>query len=74
VTNTFWEAVKISLWDFQPHTVDAGELEASDATLGTREKLDVLAERIHRDALRWPHEDPIRFEPAKADFCRRPRG
>ena len=34
MTNTFWEAVKISLWDFRPHSVDVNELEADDDTPG----------------------------------------
>ena len=50
MTNTFWEAVKIALWDFRPHAVDVGELEASDETPGAREKLEVLTEHLRRAA------------------------
>ncbi len=57
MTNTFWEAMKIALWDFQPHTVDVGEFEADDETPGAREKLDVLTEHLRREAARWPRDD-----------------
>jgi hypothetical protein len=50
MTNTLWEAIKLCLWDFRPHTIDAGELEASDIMPGERDKLDVLVEHIRRDA------------------------
>jgi len=57
VTNTFWEAVKAALWDFQFPVVDVNEFEDSDDTPGAREKLDVLTERIRRDAARWSPDD-----------------
>jgi len=49
VANSILEAVKMGLWDFQPHTVDTSELEASDGMPGAREKLDILAEHLRRD-------------------------
>jgi hypothetical protein len=59
MTNTFWEAIKIGLWDFQPHTVDVGELEPYDETPGAREKLEVLTEHLRRTAACWEHDDRL---------------
>ncbi len=70
MANSILEAVKRGLWDFQPHTVDYNELEASDAMPGTREKLDILAEHLRRDVAilhfndsleddRFDREDPV---------------
>jgi hypothetical protein len=55
--NSILEAVKMGLWDFLPHTVDYNELEASDATPGTREKLDILADHLRRDLPTWHVDD-----------------
>jgi len=52
MSNSFLEALKIGLWEFRPHSVDYAELEASETTPGTREKLDVFAEHMRRD---MPH-------------------
>ncbi len=49
MANSFLEALKIGLWEFRPHTVDCDELEASENSPGTREKLDVLAEHLRRE-------------------------
>ncbi len=57
MTNTFWETIKIALWDFQCNTVDLGEFEARDQTPGAREKMDVLTEHIRRVAASWPLDD-----------------
>jgi hypothetical protein len=77
--NSILEAVKMGLWDFQPHTVDSSELEASDASPGTREKLDVLAEHLRRTLPFWQMGDDLnedRFErenPAQRWPRRKPR-
>ncbi len=73
MANSILEAVKIGLWDFQPHTVDYNELEASDATPGTREKLDILAEHLRRSLPTWQFEDrPGRKYPSER-LVRKPR-
>jgi hypothetical protein len=51
--NSFLEAVKMGLWEFLPHTVDYRELEASDETPGSREKLDALADHLRRQVPVW---------------------
>jgi len=57
VANSILEAVKMGLWNFQPHTIDYRELEASDAMPGTREKLDILVEHLRRDVPTWHIDD-----------------
>lgn len=79
MVNSFLEAVKMGLWDFQPHTVDYRELEASDAMPGAREKLDVLAEHLRRDTPARLADDCLdddclnREGPPDADPRRKPR-
>lgn len=57
MANSILEAVKMGRWDFQPHTVDYRDLEASDAMPGTREKLDILVEHLRRDVPTWHIDD-----------------
>ena len=72
VANSLLEAVKMGLWYFQPHTVDYGELEASDAMPGTREKLDVLAEHLRRNMPNW-RERGCPEDHRGGRYCRKPR-
>ena len=69
MANSILEALKMGLWEFQPHTVDFSELEASDAMPGEREKLDILAEHLRRDLPIWHVGD----RPDRNDPRRRPR-
>ena len=57
MANSILEAVKMRLWDFQPLRIDYSEIEASDNMPGTREKLDILAEHLRRDAVIWDSDD-----------------
>ena len=67
MSNSFLEALKIGLWEFRPHTVDYAELEASETTPGTREKLDVLAEHMRHDMPLWRGDDFYDEDRAEAD-------
>jgi hypothetical protein len=73
MANTFLEAVKLCLWDFNRATIDAIELEASDVAPGEREKLDFLAERIRRDAARCPRDRAVESDGLNLANSRRSR-
>ena len=59
MANSILEAMKMGLWDFQPHSVDCDELEAPDNTPGTREKLDILAEHLRYQVPLWGIDDRL---------------
>ncbi len=71
--NSILEAVKLGLWDFEPHSVDVAEFEASDETPGTREKLDVLASHVRQGMRDWYSDGRLNLERAPANIRRKPR-
>jgi len=57
VPKSVLEAIKMGLWDFEPPEVEFEEFDASDAMPGTREKLEVLAERVESGLPLWHQKD-----------------
>lgn len=51
------DAIKMGLWDFEPREVDCSQFDAADAMPGTREKLEVLAQRVKKGLPLWHEED-----------------
>ncbi len=51
------EAIKLGLWDFEPPEVDATQFEAADAMPGTKEKLQIMAERVRCGLPLWHESD-----------------
>ena len=51
------EAIKLGLWEFEPPDVEEGKFDATGAMPGTRGKLDVLANRVHKGLPLWHSED-----------------
>lgn len=51
------EAIKLGLWEFEPPEVPAEEYDATGNMPGTKEKLDVLAERVARGQPLWHPSD-----------------
>lgn len=47
----------MGLWDYEPPEVDCGKFDAADAMPGTKEKLDVLAQRVAKGLPLWHVED-----------------
>ena len=58
------EAIKMGFWDFEPPEVEFGEFDGCDAMPGTKEKLDVLAERVETGLPLWHEEDRSDVEAA----------
>lgn len=51
------EAIKLGLWEFEPSEVPSEEYDATGNMPGTREKLDVLADRIANGEPLWHPSD-----------------
>jgi len=57
VPKSVLEAIKMGIWDFEPAEVEYSRFPPADAMPGTREKLDVLAERARRGLPLWHMND-----------------
>jgi len=57
VPKSVLEAIKLGFWDFEPPEVGAKNYAATDAMPGTKEKLAVLARRIHDGLPLWHPSD-----------------
>ena len=51
------EAIKRGQWDFEPAEVPDSEYDCTDAMPGTREKLEVLAQRLRTGVPLWHSKD-----------------
>ncbi len=51
------EAIKMGFWDYEPPEVEYGEFDAADAMPGTREKLNIIAERVREGLPLWHEKD-----------------
>ena len=58
------EAIKMGLWDFEPPEVGFGEFDPADSMPGTKEKLQILAERARNGLPLWHNEDRTDVEAA----------
>jgi hypothetical protein len=72
VPKSVLEAIKLGIWDFEPPEVDYEEYDASDAMPGTREKLNMLAERVRCGLPLW-HEADRRDMESPSPARRKPR-
>ncbi len=70
--NSVLDAIKLGIWDFEPETVKSNDFDSTSAMPGTRQKLDILAERIREGMPLWhpsdrsEYDDPtdhLNFEP-----------
>lgn len=57
VPESVLEAIKDGNWDFEPHDCCQDDYDKTGALPGTREKLDVLAERLESGLPLWHPED-----------------
>ena len=51
------DAIKMGLWDFEPVEVKSSQFDLTDHMPGTKEKLQVLAERVRGGLPLWHPED-----------------
>ncbi len=54
------DAIKMGQWDFEPPDVEDGEFRWTEAMPGTREKVEILSERVRCGLPLWHPRD--RFE------------
>lgn len=57
VPSSVLEAIKLGLWDFEPADASFDAFDSTEALPGSREKLDVLAERVRQGLPLWHEED-----------------
>jgi hypothetical protein len=61
------DAIRDGDWFFEPESVEPDDYQATSAIPGTKEKLDVLAERVRSGLPLWHESDrPDYDEPEKA--------
>lgn len=51
------DAIKMGLWDFEPPDVNSAEYDGTDAMPGTKEKVEILAERLRGGLPLWHPDD-----------------
>lgn len=51
------DAIKLGWWDFEPDDTMTNDYDATKAMPGTKEKVDVLAERLRRGLPLWHDDD-----------------
>lgn len=56
------EAIRDGVWDYEPKNIDANQYSATRAMPGTREKLDMLAERAEKGLPLWHDEDRLTYD------------
>jgi hypothetical protein len=61
------DAIREGDWYFEPKEVGASGFRATTAIPGTREKLDVLAERVSSGLPLWHESDRANYEDAESD-------
>jgi len=57
VPRSVLEAIKLGFWDFEPPEVSSKEYDPADYMPGTKEKLEVLAERVQNGLPLWHPSD-----------------
>jgi hypothetical protein len=65
VPSTVLEAIKLGLWDFEPHNVETENFEACASMPGSEAKLQALAERVRRGLPLWHPDDRLEFEESR---------
>ena len=65
------EAIKLGIWDYEPPEVECTSFDPADAMPGTRDKLEVLAERASNGLPLWHLNDREDMEAERP--VRRPR-
>ena len=57
MSHSLLEAIKLGNWEFEPAGQDATKQPATAAMPGTKEKLDILAERLRLGLPLWHDSD-----------------
>ena len=69
MANSVLDAIKLGMWDFEPHTIETDQFRATGAMPGTQQKLSVLAERVRRGLPLWHPSDRQDCDDMNEDFA-----
>lgn len=61
------DAIRDGDWHFEPEEIDANHYRATSAIPGSREKLDILAERVRDGLPLWHQSDRADYDEPGAD-------
>jgi hypothetical protein len=67
VPKSILEAIKMGFWDFEPPQVGNNEFDGTDAMPGTREKVEILADRVRTGLPLWHPRDRDDVESPRID-------
>jgi hypothetical protein len=56
------EAIRLGHWNYEPEDQDASTFEATRALPGTRQKVQVIAERVRNGQPLWHPSDRCTFD------------
>ena len=60
--NSVLDAIKLGIWDFEPETVKSNDYDSTSAMPGTKQKLDILADRIRAGMPLWHPSDRSEYD------------
>jgi len=67
VPNSVLDAIKMGDWNFEPTDVERDRFDSTGALPGTREKLDILAERVRQGLPLWHDADRRYYDDIDVD-------
>jgi hypothetical protein len=62
VPTSVFDAINLGVWDFEPEESPANDFNPTEALPGSKEKLDVLAERLRQGLPLWHASDRLDCE------------
>lgn len=65
------DAIRMGLWDFEPPDIEDSEFRWTEAMPGTREKVEVLSERVRSGLPLWHPRDRFGLDEARSMIERR---
>ena len=65
--NSVLDAIKMGVWNFEPCDVERDRFDSTGALPGTREKLDILAERVRQGLPLWHDADRRYYDDVDVD-------
>jgi hypothetical protein len=67
VPRSVLEAIKDGNWDYEPETTETASYSSTKALPGTDEKLEILANRVHRGLPLWHPSDRRSYDDRDID-------
>ncbi|HVX12639.1 MAG TPA: hypothetical protein VHC22_15775 [Pirellulales bacterium] len=67
MATSVFDAINLGVWDFEPDDSSTNHFHPTEALPGSREKLDVLAERLRLGQPLWHNADRLDCENLPSD-------